>query len=106
MKLGMALIATMSAFVLSLLITSSNNSYDAQNTELTDLSTKVVLLNRVLVHYRPETKEMRELLRADLVLGLGRLWSNNRGMTSDRTPEEVLFEKIQMLSRRIIVNAR
>ena len=34
-KLGMGLVATLSALVLSLLISSAKNSFDAQSTELT-----------------------------------------------------------------------
>jgi hypothetical protein len=45
MKLGMALVATMSALVLGLLITSAKASYDEQNAELRDVSVKVILLD-------------------------------------------------------------
>ena len=45
-KLGMGIVATLSALVLSLLIASAKGSYDAQSTELTQMSTKVILLDR------------------------------------------------------------
>lgn len=98
MKLGMALVATMSALVLGLLITSAKSSYDEQNAELTDASVKVVLLDRALAHYGPETKEMRDMVRAALTRALDRLWSSNRGFTPDRSAEDILFDKIQKLS--------
>ena len=63
-KLGMGLVGTMAALVLGLLVASAKGSYDAQSTELTDLAANVVLLDRVLAHYGPETKEARELLRS------------------------------------------
>jgi hypothetical protein len=47
-KVGMALVATMCAIVLGLLVSSAKSSYDAQSTELTEMSAKVVLLDRVL----------------------------------------------------------
>ncbi len=48
-KLGMGLIATMAALVLSLLVASTKTSYDSQREELSQLSSNVVLLDRVLV---------------------------------------------------------
>jgi hypothetical protein len=46
-KLGMGLIATMSALVLSLLVASTKGSYDTQRNELVQMSAKVVLLEPV-----------------------------------------------------------
>jgi hypothetical protein len=50
-KLGMGLIATMSALVLALLIASAKGSYDTQRNEVTQMSADIVQLDRVLVHY-------------------------------------------------------
>jgi hypothetical protein len=62
-KLGMALVASMSALVLSLLISSAKNSYDAQSNELKELSSNIILLDRTLAHYGPETKERGKRIR-------------------------------------------
>jgi len=53
-RLGMGLVATMCALVLGLLIASAKTYYDTQNAELTEMSAKVVLLDRMLAHYGPE----------------------------------------------------
>ncbi len=98
MKLGMALVATMSALVLGLLITSAKTSYDDQNAELRDVSVKIILLDRSLAHYGPETREMRDMLRAALTRALGRLWSLDHGFAPGRSAEDILFDKIQTLS--------
>lgn len=73
-KLGMRLVATMSALVLGLLVSSAKSFYDTQNVELTEMSANVVMLDRVLSHYGPETKEARELLRIAIVDNLDRLF--------------------------------
>ena len=73
-KLGMGLIATMSALVLGLLIASAKSTYDAQRNELLRLSANVIELDRVLAHYGPATKAAREQLRRALVLTLERVW--------------------------------
>jgi hypothetical protein len=73
-KLGMALVSTMAALVLRLLIASAKSSYDAQNTALVESSARIVLLDRVLAHYGPEAKEVRDLLRNVVAGVLDRTW--------------------------------
>jgi hypothetical protein len=53
----MGIVATLSALVLGLLIASAKVSYDAQSSELTQMSAKVVLLDRLLAHYCPERRK-------------------------------------------------
>jgi hypothetical protein len=102
-KLGMGLVATMVALVLGLLIASAKDSYDTQNSELTDLSSKLVLLDRVLAHYGPESKDAREQLRSIIVRALDHnTWSKDSqsliNLESASTSPEVLYDKIQALS--------
>jgi hypothetical protein len=103
-KLGMALVATMAALVLGLLIASAKSSFDTQNTELTEMSSKVVLLDRILAHYGPETMEAHDILRASVVRILDRMASKDSGgpFKSDASDNasEVLFDKIQGLSAK------
>jgi hypothetical protein len=47
-RLGVGLIGTLAALVLGLLIASAKGFYDTQSNELTQMSAKVVLLDRVL----------------------------------------------------------
>jgi hypothetical protein len=99
---AMALVATMSALVLGLLVSSAKSSYDAQNTELTEMSAKVVMLDRMLANYGPDTKEARDLLRAAVARALDLIWSKESGGASQSEPQvagaESLFDKIQRLS--------
>jgi hypothetical protein len=73
-KLGMGLVATMCALVLGLLIASAKTYYDTQNAELTEMSAKIVLLDRMLAHYGPETNESRALLRGVVERLIDRMW--------------------------------
>lgn len=101
-KLGMALVSTMAALVLGLLIASAKSSLDAQNAGLMDSSAKVVLLDRVLAHYGPETKETREVLRDSVVRVLDQMWPEKAGnppkLGEPSTGSEVLPDKILDLS--------
>ena len=101
-KLGSGLVATMGALVLGLLVASAKSSYDAQSTELTEMSAKVVVLDRVLAHYGPESKEARDLLRSSVTRILDQMWHKHPRNSSQSEPSssgaEGLFDKIQGLS--------
>lgn len=96
-RLGMGLVATMAAIALGLLIASAKTSFDTQNVELTEMSSRVILLDRVLAHYGPEAKEARSALRSSVVHTLDRLYSKDSSQLE--TPKgEALFDIIQGLS--------
>jgi hypothetical protein len=101
-RLGMGMIATMAALVLGLLVASAKSFYDAQSGELTQSSANVILLDRVLAHYGPETKEVRDLLRGAVARTLDLMWHQDHQQNSEMTPtaagSEVLYDKIQALS--------
>ena len=62
-SLSMAIVATLSALVLGLLISNANSSFTALGGEVTTLSAQLIRLDQVLRRYGPETKQTRELLR-------------------------------------------
>jgi hypothetical protein len=73
-KMGTGLIATLTALVLGLLVSSAKNTFDAMNTSLTQGGARMVMLDRVLANYGPETHDARELLRNNLVTITEALW--------------------------------
>ena len=77
-RLGIGVIATMAALVLGLLVTSAKSFFDTQSSELTQLSANVILLDRVLAHYGPETKEARGSLRAAVHRTLDLMWHQDQ----------------------------
>jgi hypothetical protein len=100
-KLGMGLVGTMAALVLGLLVASAKSSYDTQSAEMTQLSANVALLDRILAHYGPETKESRYLLR-ETVTVVSQIWAEDGASSAPASPQsaggEVLYDKIQALS--------
>jgi hypothetical protein len=88
--------------VLGLLVASAKSYYDAQSNELTEMSAKVVLLDRVLAHYGPETKDDRDLLRKAIVRMLEELWPEDSGQHPPVLPTaaggEMIFDRIQELT--------
>src|SRR5215207_5785606 len=52
-KVALGLVATISALVLSLLLSTTKTAYDLRRDELVQLSTDILLLDRVLAYYGP-----------------------------------------------------
>ena len=101
LKLCVGLIATMAALVLGLLIASAKSSYDMQNAEITEMSSKAVLLDRILAHYGPEAKDARDMLRGSVASVLDTLSSNAADSAvqfGTSANGEALYDKVQRLS--------
>ncbi len=102
MKMGVGLIATMSALILGLLVASAKGNYDAQSAALTQLSANIILVDRALALYGPETKEAREALRQVVILVLDGTWAKGSAGPYDLDPRsaraEIVYDKIQTLS--------
>jgi hypothetical protein len=99
-KLGMGLIATITALVLGLLIASAKSSFDTQRSGLAQLAANVALLDRTLAHYGPEAKPVRELVRNAVVDLLHRTWPEQGHSGNLEAPGryEHIYESIQALA--------
>jgi len=103
-RLGVGLIGTMSALVLGLLVASAKGSYDTQRSELIQMSSKIVVLDRVLAHYGPETKEARDLLRLTVTGMLEQFWPEDVRRHVEKEPSgaggvgEAFYDKVQALA--------
>ena len=101
-KLATGLVGTISALVLGLLVASAKGFYDAQTTEITQLSANIVFLDRALARYGPETKEAREVLSNMTEKILDETWSKNgtRGYRLDPASigGGVVYDRIQSLN--------
>lgn len=100
-KVGVGLIATMSALVLGLLVASAKSSFDTQKSEVGQISANVILLDRALAHYGPETKDVRDHLRSSLEQTIGQIWSTTGPVSAQAQPtasSEILFDKIESLT--------
>jgi Protein of unknown function (DUF4239) len=87
-KQGLALIATLTALVLGLLVASAKGTYDTQNGAVKQMAANVLLLDRILAAYGKETKEARELLRRAVTVSLERIWSEDSGQSAKLAPGE------------------
>jgi hypothetical protein len=103
-KVVTGLIATLAALVLGLLISSAKNTFDAVDTAVTNNGAKIILLERALANYGPETKEIRGHLRNTVVAGIEMFWPGEKaegvGMVGFEraTAMEVLQAKVRALT--------
>lgn len=103
-RLGVGLIGTMSALVLGLLVASAKSSYDTQRSELIQMSSKIAVLDRVLAHYGPETKEVRDDLRRVVAGMLNQFWPEAGPGRASNEPArpggggEGFYDKVQALA--------
>lgn len=104
LQLVMGLIATISALVLGLLISSAKSSYDTQKAEVQQQGIHVLQLDRILARFGPDATEARNQLRRIVLADIGRTWPNDGvgAATSDplqaQREGEELFERIAGLS--------
>jgi hypothetical protein len=74
MKLALGVIGTLAALVLGLLLASAKSSFDAKGNVINQISADLVLLDRALARYGPETRDTRDLLRTSVAAAIQRLW--------------------------------
>ncbi|MEI8343032.1 MAG: hypothetical protein WCH43_16025 [Verrucomicrobiota bacterium] len=73
-KLGSGMIGTLTALVLGLLVSSAKTSFDTMNNGIVQGSTKIIMLDRVLAHYGPETEPIRKKLQFAVQSSLEKIW--------------------------------
>ena len=103
-KTATALIATLVALVLGLLVGSAKNSLDSTNEGLTQAGAKVIALDRVLARYGADARSARDLLRTNIRGAVDRIWPSDRANATDMaaversTAAEDLDDKIRDLA--------
>jgi hypothetical protein len=95
-RLGIGLVATMTALLLGLVTAAARSTFDTQDAALRNSAATILTLDRHLARYGPETKPTRDLIRSAVEFRLKTTWAANRvvspGLTvSEATPavEEV-----------------
>ncbi|NKL39116.1 DUF4239 domain-containing protein [Rhizobium leguminosarum bv. viciae] len=88
-RLATAVVGTLSALALGLLIASAKSSYDNAEVEMRTAAARVLLLDRVVAQYGPETDKARQLLRELIEKRLSHGWTaETTDETSGNAPGE------------------
>ena len=86
-KLATGLVVTMTGLVLGMLVSSSLTFYNTQHREIQDLSAKLILTDRILSEYGPETREIRSNLHDVVAIAANRIWPEDRSLRTDLKPD-------------------
>lgn len=102
-KLGIGLIATMTALVLGLVTASAKAAFDEASTSVRQSATEILVLDRALARYGPETASIRQGLQRAVGSRIETIWPGDSSdpVTLDptRVPEvEALADAIRGLT--------
>ena len=101
-RLGMALIVTMTALLLGLLVATAKGSYDTQRNEVILIAGRVAFLDRALALYGPEAGATRQILRRAVESAIPLMWpgkDSQAGQIDPAIPEgKDLYASIMSLA--------
>jgi hypothetical protein len=75
-RLGIGLVATMTALLLGLVTAAARSAFDAQDAAVRNSAALILTLDSHLARYGPETRPTRDLIRRTVALRLETLWSD------------------------------
>jgi hypothetical protein len=97
-RLATALIGTMAAVVLALLFASTRTSYEATNTNVSQLTARVIELDHALQDYGPQGAPLRKTLRGDLVTVVDSIWPDDAQGRSTQPREVLVLTQVRELT--------
>jgi len=102
-RLAAGLIGTLAALVLGLLIATVYSSFNTRDQEIKQVAVDLILLDRTLRYYGPETTEIRTLLRQGVTRAIEQHWPKEGGRVSSREDPEggLLLERAIELIRNL-----
>jgi len=103
-NVAIGLIATLSAIVLGLLVASAKSAFDGRNDEIKQSAARLVLLDRTLRQYGPETKAIRDLLQQLTQRRIDHTWNTAKPrehmaiVSEDASSSEIIRARLWDLS--------
>jgi hypothetical protein len=89
MRLAMAFVVALATLVISLMISSARSSFVTKDAEYRRGAADIILLDRALARYGPETKNARELLRGVAETKLREFWPEDSAPREQSRPIEI-----------------
>jgi hypothetical protein len=100
-KLALGLVATMTALLLGLLISSAKGTYDTVRSEVMQMASKVAFLDRVLALYGPEAAGARGELRDAVADAVRRMWPEERSRPAQLAPNQQMGDAFYVTIHRL-----
>jgi hypothetical protein len=98
----MAVVATISALVLGLLISNANNSFIALGGQVTSLSAQIIRLDQILRRYGPDTEPAREILQRYAEQKSEDLFPGDNARALPRLGNPSTYERLQQLEDALL----
>ena len=103
-NVAMGLVATMSALLLGLLVSSAKSAYDTERSEVIQMAAKIAFLDRMLAVYGPEASEARNYFHEGIKDAVQQIWPGEARRPAHLAPDKqagyVFYAAIQTLSPR------
>lgn len=99
-RLGTALIATMTALILGLVTASAKNSFEASSATIKHTAADILSLDRVLAGFGPETAEIRKALKSAVANRVEMIWPSDHSRQARLDPGD-LSVQVEQLGREI-----
>lgn len=102
-KLGLGVIATLTALVLGLLVAATKGTYDAQGATVREAAAQFALLDRILARYGSDAQDARVKLKTLAIAAQEQIWPKDGSAPTDfsagqtRNPGEAFFEAVAAL---------
>lgn len=90
LKQGLAIVGTMTALIIGLLVASAKSSFDEQAGEVTKVAANLVVLDRLLASYGPETADIRRGLRTQAGSMVEAAWGDPRAPRNQRWGDPIV----------------
>src|SRR4029453_16523677 len=92
-KVGIGLVATMTALVLGLVTAAAKSSFDAGSAAVKQAAMNILALDRVLASYGPETRDIRKGVKELLGARIDAIWSHglSDSRNTDHRPATIVF---------------
>jgi hypothetical protein len=99
-KAAMALVATVAALIVGLLIASAKSSFDSKDNEVKHLAAYIVLLDRTMAQYGDETIEIRSLFRQIIAMRISQIWPED---DNDKVATELVGQRgVDEIQRKVL----
>jgi hypothetical protein len=102
-KVGIGLIATMTALVLGLVTAAAKSSFDSGSAAVKQAAMNILAVDPALARYGPDTGEIREGMKDLLAARIDAIWSH--GLTepsnTDQRPMKTVFASVEEMAEAI-----
>jgi hypothetical protein len=102
-SVSMAVLGTLSALVIGLLISTASGTFATRSQEVTQMSADMIRLDGLLRRYGPETQDIRELLRRYATMKLIDLFPDDSSQVA--VDNESTLAVLEMLQDRVLALA-